>query len=143
MNIAPSLKLQVKVQSEDEHTRTVVETQRDLVISLARLKDMSVENTGSRPKSSATAVVSNATIFVDLEGIIDFAKESRRLEKEIDKLVIELTKIGKKLDNEGFLSKAPAEVIEKVRGKQSELLEKQEKLQMNLERIKDASRHDS
>ena len=139
MNIAPSLKLQVIVQSEDEHTRTVVDTHRDLVISLARLKDMSVENTGSRPKSSATAVVSNATIFVDLEGIIDFAKESRRLEKEIDKLVIELTKIDKKLDNEGFLSKAPAEVIEKVRGKQSELLEKQEKLQMNLERIKDAS----
>ena len=139
MNIAPSLKLQVIVQSEDEHTRTVVETHRDLVISLARLKDMSVENTGSRPKSSATAVISNATIFVDLEGIIDFAQESRRLEKEIDKLVIELTKIDKKLDNEGFLSKAPAEVIEKVRGKQNELLEKQEKLQMNLERIKDAS----
>jgi valyl-tRNA synthetase len=100
---------------------------------------MSVQNTGTRPRSSATAVVGNATIFVDLEGIIDFARESRRLEKEIDKLVIELTKIDKKLDNEGFLSKAPADVIDKVRGKQSGLLEKQEKLQMNLERIKDAS----
>jgi valyl-tRNA synthetase len=139
MNIAPSLKLQVMVQSEDEQTRDVVQTHRDLVISLARLKNMSVQNTGTRPRSSATAVVSNATIFVDLEGIIDFARESRRLEKEIDKLVIELTKIDKKLDNEGFLSKAPADVIDKVRGKQSGLLEKQEKLQMNLERIKDAS----
>ena len=139
MNIAPSLNLKVLVQSEDDHTNTVVETHRDLVISLARLSDLTVESAGPRPKSSATAVVSNATIFVDLEGIIDFDKESRRLEKEIDKLMIELTKIDKKLDNEGFLSKAPADVIEKVRRQQRELLEKQEKLQMNLERIKDAS----
>ena len=82
-------------------------------------------------------MVNNASIFVDLEGIIDFAKESQRLEKEINKLVIDLTKIGKKLENEGFLNKAPAEVIAKVRDKQRVLLEKQEKLQMNLERIRE------
>ena len=58
--------------------------------------------------------------------------------KEINKLAVELTKIGKKLENEGFLSKAPADVIQKVRDKQSGLLEKQEKLQMNLDRIKEA-----
>ena len=139
MNIAPSLNLQAIIQSEDAHTRTVIDTYRDLVINLARLQELTVEKTGPRPKSSATAVVHNAIILVDLEGIIDFAKESQRLEKAIDKLAVELTKVGKKLDSEGFLSKAPADVIEKVRGKQDELLEKQEKLQINLERIKDAS----
>jgi valyl-tRNA synthetase len=50
-------------------------------------------------------------------------------------LTVELTKVGKKLANEGFLNKAPADVIEKVREKQSVLLEKQQKLQMNLDRI--------
>jgi valyl-tRNA synthetase len=138
MNLAPSLSLQVMIQSEDGQTREVIETHRDLVINLARLKGLTVEKVGQRPKSSATVVVNNASVFVDLEGIIDFAKEIQRLSKEINKLDIELTKVGKKLENEGFLNKAPADVIEKVREKQSVLLEKQQKLQMNLDRIKEA-----
>jgi valyl-tRNA synthetase len=137
MNLAPSLSLPVMVQSEDGQTREVIESHKDLVINLARLSALTVENLGQRPKSSATAVVNNASIFVDLEGIIDFAKEIQRLEKEINKLAMELTKVGKKLENEGFLSKAPTDVIEKVRDKQSALLEKQQKLQMNLDRIKE------
>ncbi|MBT8366992.1 MAG: valine--tRNA ligase [Deltaproteobacteria bacterium] len=137
MNIAPSLSLQVMVQAEDEQTREIIEAHRDLVINLARLNDLTVENAGQKPKSSATAVVTNASVFVDLEGIIDFSIESRRLEKEINKLALELTKVGKKLGNEGFLNKAPADVIEKVKTKQSALLEKQLKLQANLDRIKE------
>jgi valyl-tRNA synthetase len=140
MNIAPSLKLQVLIQSEDGQTREVVDTHRDIVINLAQLKGLAVEKAGQRPKSSATAVVKKASVFVDLEGIIDFAKETRRLEKEINKLTVELTKVGRKLENEGFLNKAPADVIEKVRDKQSALLEKQQKLQMNLDRIKEAEK---
>jgi len=83
-------------------------------------------------------VVNNATIFVSLEGIIDFAKETQRLEKEINKLEAELVTVSKKLSNEGFLGKAPADVIEKVREKQGVLLEKQNKIQTNLDRIKEA-----
>jgi valyl-tRNA synthetase len=82
-------------------------------------------------------VVSKASIFVSLKGIIDFAKETNRLEKEINKLAAELTTVAKKLENEKFLSNAPAEVIEKVRQKQSALLEKQEKIQANLDKIKE------
>jgi valyl-tRNA synthetase len=138
MNLAPSLSLPVLVQSEDAQTREIIEAHRDLVINLAKLSALTVDKAGQRPKSSATAVVNNASIFVELEGIIDFAKEIQRLEKETGKLAIELTKIGKKLENEGFLNKAPADVIEKVREKQAVLLEKQQKLQMNLDRIKAA-----
>ena len=113
-----------------------METHQDLIINLARLSSLEVQNTGKKPKSSATAVVNNASIFVLLEGIIDFAKETKRLEKEIKKLAAELTSVAKKLQNEGFLSKAPPDVIEKVRNKQGVLLEKQQKIQTNLDRIK-------
>jgi len=136
MNIAPSLSLQVQVQSDDEQTRQIITRQQDLIINLAKLDSLTVEKLGQRPKSSATAVVSRASIFVSLEGIIDFAKETNRLEKEIKKLATELATVAKKLGNEGFLSKAPADVIEKVRQKQSALLEKQEKIQTNLDKIK-------
>jgi valyl-tRNA synthetase len=137
MNIAPSLTLQASVQTEDPKTRQIIENHQDLIINLARLKALTVQKTGQKPKSSATAVVNNATIFVSLEGIIDFAKETRRLEKEIQKLTVELITVSKKLDNQGFLSKAPPDVIEKVREKQSALTEKQNKIQKNLEKIKE------
>jgi valyl-tRNA synthetase len=136
MNIAPSLSLQVQAQSEDEPTRQIITSHQDLIINLAKLDSLTVEKLGQRPKSSATAVVSRASIFVSLEGIIDFAKETNRLEKEIKKLAGELGTVAKKLGNEGFLNKAPADVIEKVRQKQSALLEKQQKIQTNLDKIK-------
>ncbi len=138
MNIAPSLALQVEVQTEDNQTRQTVANHQDLIINLAGLNSLTIENIGSRPKSSATAVVRKAMIFVSLEGIIDFAKETDRLEREIKKLNAELTTVAKKLGNEGFLSKAPEDVIEKVRRKQSALLEKQQKIQTNLDKIKEA-----
>ena len=137
MNISPTLALQVLIQSEDEKTRKIMETHQDLIINLARLSSLEVQDTAKRPKSSATAVVNSASIFVLLEGIIDFAKESKRLEKEIQKLAADLTTVAKKLQNEGFLSKAPSDIIEKVRKKQSVLLEKQQKIQTNLDRIKE------
>ena len=136
MNISPTMALQVLIQSEHEKTRKIMETHRDLIINLARLSSLEVQSAGERPKSSATAVVGSASIFVLLEGIIDFAKETKRLEKEIKKLADELTTLAKKLRNEGFLSKAPSDVIEKVQEKQDLLLEKQQKIQTNLDRIK-------
>jgi valyl-tRNA synthetase len=137
MNISPSLSLAVTVHSQEESTRGTIEQYKDMIINLARLKSLSVENTGQRPKSAATSVVDNATIFVKLEGIIDFAQEINRLDKEINKLTNELSIVSKKLSNEDFLSKAPKDVVEKVKEKHETLMEKQQKLQTNLDKIKE------
>ena len=137
MNISPSLSLAVTVHSQEESTRGTIELYKDMIINLARLKSLSMENTGQRPKSAATSVVDNATIFVNLEGIIDFGQEINRLDKEINKLANELSIVSKKLRNEDFLSKAPKDVVEKVKEKQEALMEKQQKLQVNLDKIRE------
>jgi valyl-tRNA synthetase len=136
MNISPMLSLDVSVHSQDDSTRATIQQYTDMVVNLARLKSMSVENTGKRPKSAATSVVEDATIFVSLEGIIDFKQEIQRLEKEINKLTPELTKISKKLNNEDFLSKAPEHVVEKAKEKHEAFIQKQQNLQMHLDKIK-------
>jgi valyl-tRNA synthetase len=68
--------------------------------------------------------------------VVDFAQEIQRLEKEIGKLVKELTGIEKKLSNPGFLSKAPEPVVAEVREKEGLLSEKKKKLTATLEKIK-------
>ena len=82
-------------------------------------------------------MVGGATIFVPLEGIIDFSRETRRLEKEMNKLENELAAVSKKLANESFLNKAPHDVVEQVKAKHSRLQEKQQKLASNLNRIRE------
>jgi valyl-tRNA synthetase len=137
MNISPSLNLTATVQTKEKNIKTTMEQHQDIILNLAKLKAFTVNESAERPKSSATAVVEGATIFVPLEGIIDFSKESQRLEKEMSKLAKELTTVSKKLENTGFLNKAPNDVVEQVKTKHSRLQEKQQELQSNLDRIKE------
>jgi valyl-tRNA synthetase len=137
MNISPSINLTASVQAGDSKVKRVMEQHRKIIINLAKLNAFNINESAARPKSSATAVVDGATLFVPLEGIIDFDKETMRLEKEINKLEKELNTVSKKLGNKNFLSKAPLEVVEQVRAKHAGLAEKQKKLASHLDRIKE------
>ena len=136
MNISPSISLAATVQTTDSSIKNITETHRDIIINLAKLGAFKVTENAARPKSSATAVVGGATIFVPLEGIIDFSKEALRLEKEMNKLEKELAGVSKKLANDNFLKKAPHDVVEQVKAKHAGLQEKRQKLASHLERIK-------
>jgi valyl-tRNA synthetase len=80
--------------------------------------------------------VDDAVLLVELKGVVDFAQEAQRLEKEIGKLTKDLSGFEKKLSNPGFLNKAPAEVVAEVREKQALMSEKREKLAATLEKVK-------
>jgi valyl-tRNA synthetase len=135
MNIPPGLALDVMVQSPDSEIRETIEAFTDIVSSLAKLKTLTVSASGERPSAAATAITAGATIYVPLAGILDVAKETQRLKKEIDKLEGELTGMTKKLANKGFLDQAPADVVEKVREKHALLTEKQQKLRATLKKL--------
>ena len=136
MNISPSKTLAAVVQTQDAKVNDLIEAHQDLIINLAKLHAFEVNQSAARPKSSATAVVGTATLFVPLEGIIDFDLEAQRLDKELNKLAKELATVSKKLANPNFLNKAPQDVVEKVKAKHSSLKEKQQKLEAHLKRIK-------
>jgi valyl-tRNA synthetase len=55
-----------------------------------------------------------------MAGLIDKDAELARLDKEIGRLEGEVKRVGGKLSNEGFVAKAPAEVLEKERAKLAE-----------------------
>ena len=84
---------------------------------------------------SGSAVVSGAEIYVPLEGIIDVDKERSRLQKELDKLSGLLERTGKKLQNEAFLTQAPADVVESEKAKQKDYQVRVDKLTRSLEQL--------
>jgi valyl-tRNA synthetase len=61
--------------------------------------------------------VKGCDIFIPLEGLIDLEVERARIEKEITRLSSSLQGVKKKLSNENFVAKAPADVIEKEKTK--------------------------
>ncbi len=135
MNIAPSRTLEVLVQTSDEKTRQLLNQNREFMVDLARLETFDVQPAGEKPKGTATVIVEDAVISVFLEGIIDFAKEAARLEKEIAKIDTEIEKLTKKLNNPGFVNKAPDAVVAKVRDQHREYADKKAQLAANLEKM--------
>ncbi len=75
-------------------------------------------------------------IYLPLAGLIDFAEEDRRLTKELDKISKDLTTAQRKLANEDFMAKAPADVVTKEKEKVQTLTEKLAKLKSHKEKIK-------
>lgn len=136
MNISPSASIDLLLQSDDESLRKNASLNDDIIINLAGLKSFSVEKTGKKPRKAAMAVLSGAIMFISLEGIIDFSKEKERLEKELAKLKNEIAASSKKLRNDDFLSKAPPDIVEKVKEKHQGFIEKQQKLTTNLDKIR-------
>jgi valyl-tRNA synthetase len=136
MGISPGMALEAAVYAPDAGIRQTLGRHQALVVPLARLSALVMADSPERPKASATAVARGATIFVRLEGIIDFAREAERLSKELAKLDKELAAVAKKLHNQDFISKAPAEVVAKVRDQHQGLLDKQHKIQANLDKIR-------
>ncbi len=137
MNIQPSMKIKVLANTEDEKEKIVIAENKSVIVNLATLESFYFSDAASIPSSCATSVTGNTTCFVSLEGVIDFEKEIKRLEKELEKNTKELLGVQKRLNNESFLDKAPEEVILKVKTQHAGLEEKNEKLVANLERIKE------
>ena len=84
------------------------------------------------PGDAVSVLMSDAEIYLPLEDLVDFGKELERLDKEKDNLEKELQRVRAKLGNQGFIGKAPKDVIEEERVKEKKYEEMLEKV---LERI--------
>lgn len=73
------------------------------------------------PENAAAAVAGEVTVFLPLEGMLDIDAECQRLNKEKQTLVDLVEKLDAKLSNEGFVSKAPQNVVQKERERLEEL----------------------
>ncbi len=69
------------------------------------------------------------------EGLVDFAKEKLRLEKELTKIKVEIEKIEKRLGNEAFVKKAPQQVVEETKSRLQELHDRHKRLSENLTHV--------
>lgn len=88
------------------------------------------------PDKAMTAVVTGVEMYLPLAGLIDIAQEITRLEKEIQHLNSEVERVEKKLNNPGFVTKAPEKVIEEERAKLADYSDKRSKVIARIEELR-------
>jgi valyl-tRNA synthetase len=117
-----------------------------LVASLAQLGGLSAATTGGmetgKPEETGTPdetgqIVSQAMTFsVPLRGLVDFAEELKRLQKQVAQLNGDMEHISRKLDRPDFLAKAPPELVVQEREKLKKLELDKQAVEVSIARVK-------
>lgn len=133
VNAAPSNKTEVILHFADESLRDVVAKNANYLETLASASKVTLlASDATKPENAMTAVVNGIEIYLPLAGLIDVAKETARLNKELKTLDKEVARLDKKLGNQGFLAKAPADIVAKEREKLKGYEEKREAVKQRI-----------
>jgi valyl-tRNA synthetase len=135
MNIPAGSKTNLLVQGANDVTAERLSCHSDLIKQLARVEGINAA-ADQTPKGAVQVIVDEATYFLPVGDVIDVSLETDRLTKEIAKAEKEIALVTKKLSNEKFTSRAPAEVVEENRERQAEYESIRDKLTEALARIK-------
>ena len=138
LNIAPSHRLNVLVRPASTAQAGLLEANREVIVTLARLGELVIDAAAVAPKASASGVAAGAEVIVPLHGAVNLADEVARLDKELAKLEKEFNMLSGKLANPAYVDKAPAELVERDRARVAELGEARQKLTALQARFKEA-----
>ena len=89
-------------------------------------------------EKTVSAVTTPATIYIPLGDLVDFEKEIARLQKEIDNMQKEIARAEGKLNNQGFVAKAPAALVEQEKAKLALNRQKLEQLEKRMAELKES-----
>lgn len=137
-NLSPRQPLSVVVNTAGERAAAnaaLLASMTPMLVQLGNIDRFNAAADAAKPANASVAVVDELEIFVELEGLVDFAVERERLTKEHGKLAADHAKLQKKLSNEGFLAKAAPEIIEKTRTDEAELADALERIVAQLDAL--------
>lgn len=138
LGIAPSVRLTTIIRPVSDAAKAMLEAHSDVICFLSRLESLTVDAAAEAPRASASQVAAGNEIIVPLTGAVDFGAEVARLDKELAKMDKEHAMLAGKLANENYVSRAPAEVVERDKARVAELADAKEKLLALQARFKEA-----
>ena len=135
VNVPAGAKVPASLVGASAETAARLATHGDVIKRLARLEKLEIAEAAA--PGSVKTVVDEATVVLEIADLIDASEEIARLDKQLGKLGGEITGLEKRLGNESFVAKAPAEVVAEQRERLADLQGTQDKLSRAREQLAD------
>ncbi len=136
-NIPPRQSISFSLQC-DQQVAALLLPMKDHFIALAQGEISDMGPDVRPPRTNATVQLSNMEVYVDLAGLIDVEAEIQRLEKQVERLSGMITGKEKKLGNQNFVERAPADVVQRERESLTQLQEQLATARTSLTSLRDA-----
>ena len=136
-DVVPSKMCHIRISVTREDLKKCIEDHRGYFEKLGHVEQITFLAPGAdKPENALTAVVTGMEVYLELKGLIDTEKEKGRIEKAKAALEKDIARTSGKLNNQGFLAKAPEEVVQKEKEKLAQFEEKMKSFNERLEFLK-------
>lgn len=125
VNTPLSKPITLLIQTNDQAVQDFLEQNTNYIERFCNPQELVISPTLKAPELAMSAVLSGATIYLPLAGLINIEEEISRLEKELVKWQQEVKRVQGKLSNERFVANAPQEVVEQEKAKEKDYLAKE------------------
>ena len=131
-NVEPGRRVAALIAAA-EYT-ALVRVNKELLVSQAKIEGDTLQIAAelAAPAKAVALAVGGVTVYLPLAGLVDMEAERARLQKEMANVDGQIARIDGLLGNEGFLAKAPEQVVNREKAKLEELRGQRAQLQANL-----------
>ncbi|MDU3152660.1 MAG: valine--tRNA ligase, partial [Anaerococcus hydrogenalis] len=137
LNLGSKTRQDLIIYSSDENTRKFLDILKGQFVNLSKSREISIIDEDKEAEDAVSLIFNDFKIYIPLENLIDYDKERKRLKDEIKKLESEIKRAEGKLNNQGFVSKAPEAVVNEEREKLEKYKDLLVKTQKSYKEIED------
>ena len=135
--IKPGEKIKVILQTESDLESDILRSNQSYIQDIAKVKELVIiSNLDEDPGQVIAGVTGTVQVSIPLTGLVDVAALQAKLQKKLDKVEKDIKSLTGRLNNPGFVNKAPAEVIEGAKNDLTEAQKQAEILRERLDRLK-------
>ncbi|HCS30216.1 MAG TPA: valine--tRNA ligase [Enterococcus sp.] len=136
VNTPLSKPITLLIQTNDSVIEAFLQQNTNYIERFCNPEELVIAPDIQAPELAMSAVLTGATIYLPLAGLINIEEEISRLEKELAKWQQEVKRVQGKLANERFVANAPADVVEQERAKEADYLAKETAVKERIAQLK-------
>lgn len=133
VNCPPAKKVKLFLATPNKR---LVSANANAILKLAGASEIAFVESGAEVgEKTLSQVTEGCTVFVPLGELVDIEKERERLSKELERIVGEIRRADGKLQNRGFIDKAPKNLVDAERAKLEKFIEMKAKIERQIEEL--------
>ncbi len=135
--IKPGDKIKVILQTESQKETDILTSTKSYIEDIAKVNELIITLTLTEdPGQVIAGVTGTVQVLIPLTGLVDVAALEAKLQKKLDRVEKDIKALTGRLNNPGFVNKAPEEVIKGAKADLAEAQKQAEILQERLDRLK-------